>query len=73
MPFNFTKFLFFIPFEPPRAKIKQNIIIAYEPVWAIGTGLTADENQIELAHLKIKEILFGLYPKSQHIPSSYSS
>ena len=49
----------------------DNIIIAYEPVWAIGTGLTADENQIELAHLKIKEILFGLYPKSQHIHVLY--
>ena len=49
----------------------DNIIIAYEPVWAIGTGLTADEKQIELAHLKIKEILFGLYPKSQHIHVLY--
>jgi triosephosphate isomerase (TIM) len=49
----------------------DDIIIAYEPVWAIGTGLTADENQIKLAHLKIKEILLGLYPKSQDIPVLY--
>ena len=49
----------------------DDIIIAYEPVWAIGTGLTADEDQIELAHLKIKEILLGLYPKSQDIPVLY--
>ena len=35
-------------------------IIAYEPVWAIGTGLNADSRQIESAHetirLKIKEL-----------------
>ena len=49
----------------------DNIIIAYEPVWAIGTGLTAGENQIKSAHLKIKEILLGLYPKSQDIHVLY--
>ena len=49
----------------------DNIIIAYEPVWAIGTGLTADENQIESAHLKLREILLGLYPKSKDIPILY--
>jgi triosephosphate isomerase len=49
----------------------NNLIIAYEPVWAIGTGLTANENQVESAHLKIKEILLGLYPKSQDIPLLY--
>ena len=49
----------------------DNITIAYEPVWAIGTGLTAGENQIKSAHLKIKEILLGLYPKSQDIHVLY--
>ena len=48
-----------------------NLTIAYEPVWAIGTGLTATEDQIKSAHLKIKEILFGLYPNSDDIPILY--
>ena len=49
----------------------KNILIAYEPVWAIGTGLTANEDQIKSAHLKIKDILFGLYPNSEDIPILY--
>ena len=49
----------------------RNLTIAYEPVWAIGTGLTATEDQIKSAHLRIKEILFGLYPNSDDIPILY--
>tara|TARA_B100000886_G_C20382472_1_gene474512 strand:- start:515 stop:1261 length:747 start_codon:yes stop_codon:yes gene_type:complete len=49
----------------------SNLTIAYEPVWAIGTGLTATEDQIKSAHLRIKEILFGLYPNSDDIPILY--
>ena len=48
-----------------------NLTIAYEPVWAIGTGLTATEDQIKSAHQRIKEILFGLYPNSDDIPILY--
>ena len=38
------------------AKIEPNehVIVAYEPVWAIGTGLTPDENEIKESHLYIK-------------------
>ncbi|MBN2689939.1 MAG: triose-phosphate isomerase [Gammaproteobacteria bacterium] len=35
----------------------QNIIIAYEPVWAIGTGKTATGEQAENAHLMIRSIV----------------
>lgn len=35
----------------------QNIIIAYEPVWAIGTGLSATKEQISEVHLFIKDLL----------------
>jgi len=35
----------------------QNIVIAYEPVWAIGTGLTATSTQVDDAHSVIRELL----------------
>ena len=40
----------------------RNVVIAYEPVWAIGTGVTADSEQVELAHKVLMEILAVLYP-----------
>ena len=33
----------------------ENIIIAYEPVWSIGTGLVPDQNQISEIHDFIKQ------------------
>ena len=33
----------------------ENLIIAYEPVWAIGTGLTPTLEDIELIHTDLKE------------------
>ncbi len=33
----------------------ENLIIAYEPVWAIGTGLTPSLEDISKIHLKLKE------------------
>ena len=33
----------------------KNLIIAYEPVWAIGTGLTPTLEDIELMHTALKE------------------
>lgn len=38
-----------------------NIIIAYEPVWAIGTGLTATANQAEEVCAQIRATLASLY------------
>lgn len=39
----------------------QNIIIAYEPVWAIGTGLTATPEQAEEACAVIRRVVAGIY------------
>ncbi len=35
----------------------KNIIIAYEPVWAIGTGVTATPQQAQDTHAYIRELL----------------
>ncbi|MBU4154491.1 MAG: triose-phosphate isomerase [Proteobacteria bacterium] len=35
--------------------IMQNVIIAYEPVWAIGTGLTATPEQAQQVHAFIRD------------------
>ena len=35
----------------------SNVVIAYEPVWAIGTGMTADNEQVRSAHNVIRDIL----------------
>ena len=35
----------------------KNIVIAYEPVWAIGTGMTANNHQIQEMHEFIRELI----------------
>lgn len=49
----------------------QNVVIAYEPVWAIGTGVTASLEQVESAHLSVRKILDDLYPNSDDIHVLY--
>ena len=34
-----------------------NLVVAYEPVWAIGTGLTATPDDVTTAHALIREVL----------------
>lgn len=41
----------------------KNIVIAYEPVWAIGTGKTATPEQAEEVHRFIRKKLVELYSK----------
>lgn len=48
-----------------------NGVIAYEPVWAIGTGQSATPEIIEEAHTLIKEILKKLCEKGSHVPLLY--
>lgn len=43
------------------AAAMQRIVIAYEPVWAIGTGLTATTEQAELAHAHLRRWLTSRY------------
>ncbi len=42
----------------------KNIIIAYEPVWAIGTGKTATSEQANEVNLAIRETVAQLYGKA---------
>jgi triosephosphate isomerase len=43
-------------------EIKQRLAIAYEPVWAIGTGLTASLDEIGEMHIAIKEYMGETVP-----------
>jgi triosephosphate isomerase len=47
-------------FHLPDSEIKK-IIIAYEPVWAIGTGLTATSNQAQEMHSFIRSEINSQY------------
>ncbi len=39
----------------------DNIVIAYEPVWAIGTGVNATQDQVAETHAEIRDIISQLY------------
>jgi len=39
----------------------SRVVIAYEPVWAIGTGVTASNEQAQEAHAFIRGLLQGLF------------
>jgi triosephosphate isomerase len=41
---------------------RENLIIAYEPVWAIGTGKTATPAQAQEVHAHIRQILKAKFP-----------
>lgn len=43
---------------PPGAR--RDVTIAYEPIWAIGTGLTASPEQAEEVHNAIRELIYEL-------------
>ena len=43
------------------AKEFKNIVIAYEPIWAIGTGVTASTGQAQEMHAFIRNLLFEQY------------
>ena len=42
----------------------SNIVIAYEPIWAIGTGETATANQAQEMHEHIRRVLAELFDNS---------
>jgi len=50
--------------EGITAEQMKNIIIAYEPVWAIGTGKTATPEQAQEVHYFIRELVAKKYSSS---------
>ena len=59
-------------FHLSEAQIAQ-VIIAYEPIWAIGTGITPTPTQTQTIHAAIRSHLAQRYskPTSQKIPILY--
>ena len=53
------------------ATSQPNLLIAYEPVWAIGTGLTATPEQANEMHAMIKQEVESLLGASQATPILY--
>lgn len=51
----------------------ENIVIAYEPVWAIGTGVVAKPEQAQEVHRFIRKLLGELYDAqlAENIPILY--
>ena len=50
----------------------QHLLIAYEPVWAIGTGLSATPDQVQKTHGLIRSLLVKKWPAlGQQIPILY--
>ncbi len=52
-------------------KSLNECILAYEPIWAIGTGETASIDQISNTHNFIKSVLKKIYPESFNCPILY--
>ena len=53
----------YVLFDLPESYWK-NIILAYEPVWAIGTGETATANQAQEMHLYVRSLIRNNYSKA---------
>jgi len=49
----------------------EKIVIAYEPVWAIGTGKTASPEQAQEVHAYIRKFLLNKTEKAENIPILY--
>lgn len=46
------------------AEVPQRIVIAYEPVWAIGTGDTATPSMAQDVHAYIRETIAGIWTET---------
>lgn len=44
-----------------KEQMKRNVVIAYEPIWAIGTGVTATDEQAEQMCKYIRDVIAKIY------------
>lgn len=44
-----------------KDQMKRNVVIAYEPIWAIGTGVTATDEQAEQMCKYIRDVIVKIY------------
>jgi len=55
---------FKLTFKDLKSEELNRVIIAYEPIWAIGTGKTATPEQAEEIHIFIRELIASIYGKN---------
>ncbi|HWK47305.1 MAG TPA: triose-phosphate isomerase [Stellaceae bacterium] len=55
---------------PPDA-LPAKLVVAYEPVWAIGTGLTPTASEIDAVHAHIRAVLGRLLPGGEQVRILY--
>ena len=57
----------------PADKMATATVIAYEPVWAIGTGKTATKEQAQEVHALIRNLLASMYTRdlAMQVPIQY--
>jgi triosephosphate isomerase len=55
----------------PRGADAENLVLAYEPVWAIGTGRTPGTQEIARTHAHLRERLKELAPDGAHVRILY--
>lgn len=54
-----------------HADLSKKIVVAYEPVWAIGTGKVATPEQVKETHAQVYEELKKIYGSSEVPPILY--
>lgn len=55
----------------PAGSTAATLVVAYEPVWAIGTGKTPTTPEVAAAHAHIRKVLGGLVPDAAGVRLLY--
>ena len=55
----------------PAGATAARLVVAYEPVWAIGTGKTPTTAEVAAAHAHIRRVLSGLVPDANAVRLLY--
>jgi triosephosphate isomerase len=55
----------------PAGATAARLVVAYEPVWAIGTGKTPTTPEVAAAHAHIRKVLAGLAPDAAAVRLLY--